>query len=227
MKFEEVICDGYFLSILNAVPDSYDEVVLESNGDWHTADAKFGSEEWMAANGSASAPPAQGCSPVDEKPSIPPSIKRSRSASEDDTNWSNKREKRAIEILSDSDDDMPSKSANGHAHGNGLNGVQTPTSARSTAPPPPAVIDLTLSDSDDDEPSEQPHFHRPGGPSTSHAVAGSGPRPAIVNKYSSRDVPLYAQGLPHTNHLPQPVFSPKTVVYNAAHRNDIPPPARR
>lgn len=219
LKFDEVICDGYFLSILNTVPDSYDEVVLESNGDWHTADAKYGGAEWMAANGSA--PPPAVATPVEEKPVI----KRSRSDSADSADRSKRR---AIEILSDSDDESPPKAINGHANGSvSVNGVQTPTSARSTAPPQPAVIDLTLSDSDDDEPA--PHFHRPGGSSTSLGVAGSGARPATVNKLPPpRDVPLYAQGLPAHVHLPQPIYSPKTVAqpYNALQRNDIPPPSR-
>lgn len=233
LKFDEIICDGYFLSILNAVPDSYDEVTLESNGDWHTNDAKYGSAEWMAANGSAPPPPAV-ATPVDEKPII----KRSRSASADSTE---RNKRRAIEILSDSEDEAPPRAtANGHANGiASANGTRTPASARSTAPPQPAIIDLTLSDSDDDEPA--PHFPRPGGPSTSLGVAGSGPRPATATAKlpPPRDVPLYAQALPSHVHLPQPIYSPKTVQgqthqtqpYNAhAHTHaisrDIPPSSR-
>ncbi|EJT49282.1 chromosome condensation-related protein [Trichosporon asahii var. asahii CBS 2479] len=223
LKFDEVICDGYFLSILNAVPDSYDEVVLESNGDWHTADEKYGGAEWMAANGSAP-PPAVTTPVVEEKPVI----KRSRSASSDPADRSKRR---AIEILSDSDDEPAPKAVNGHANGAvSVSAAATPTSARSTAPPQLAVIDLTLSDSDDDD-EPAPHFPRPGGSSTSLGVAGSGARPATVNKLpSARDVPVYAQGLPAHVHLPQPIYSPKTVAqpYNAPlQRNDVPPPNKR
>ncbi|EKC97918.1 chromosome condensation-related protein [Trichosporon asahii var. asahii CBS 8904] len=223
LKFDEVICDGYFLSILNAVPDSYDEVVLESNGDWHTADEKYGGAEWMAANGGAP-PPAVATPIVEEKPVI----KRSRSASSDPADRSKRR---AIEILSDSDDEPAPKAVNGHANGAvSVSAAATPTSARSTAPPQSAVIDLTLSDSDDDD-EPAPHFPRPGGSSTSLGVAGSGARPATVNKLpSARDVPVYAQGLPAHVHLPQPIYSPKTVAqpYNAPlQRNDIPPPNKR
>jgi E3 SUMO-protein ligase PIAS1 len=185
LKFEEVICDGYFLSILSAVPDDYDEVTLESNGDWHTADGKYGTAEWVAKN-AAPKPAATAAAATTV------SLKRSRSPSMQGTPDKGKR--RAIEILSDSDDDdMPILAkpnghggANGH-HANG-GGVSQPSSFRasSSAQPQaaPAVIDLTLSDSDDDEDESdglvpQRNFQRPGVGSSSHGVAGStAPRPA-------------------------------------------------
>lgn len=46
----------FFASILTTCPDSVDEVLLESNGDWHTEDGKYGSASWKAAN--PNGPPA-------------------------------------------------------------------------------------------------------------------------------------------------------------------------
>lgn len=40
----------FFLSILDACPDSVDEVVLEPSGEWHTEDGKYGSAAWKTAN---------------------------------------------------------------------------------------------------------------------------------------------------------------------------------
>ena len=41
---------SFFNSILSTCPDSVDEILLESNGDWHTEDGKYASPGWKAAN---------------------------------------------------------------------------------------------------------------------------------------------------------------------------------
>jgi hypothetical protein len=133
LQLSDIICDGYFLSILKATPDDYDEVVLESNGDWHTADGNYGTAEWLAANGGGTAATT----------AEPEPVKRARSTSVDGDSPPAKRA--AIEILSDSDDsdEVP---------------LKTVSVGPGFAPKAPAtaVIDLTLSDSDSDSDYEPP-----------------------------------------------------------------------
>lgn len=154
LKFDEIICDGYFLSIINTVPDDYDEVVLESNGDWHTSDSKYANDEWMAAHGKPAEPVV--------------TIKRQRSESALPSPVRAKRA--AIEILSDSEDeDEPPARTNGH------------TVAPAPAPPKAAeaaVIDLTISDSDESDDEPPLRFQQPGAVSASRDAVVSQPRPA-------------------------------------------------
>lgn len=170
LSFDDIICDGYFLSILRAVPDSFDEVTLESNGEWHTQNNQYGSTDWLAEHGAA-------------PPITATSIKRARSSSPIMTPG----KRRAIEILSDSDDgdesETPATSlangTNGYASTNGNSRAVSHT-ARSTASAQPlAIIDLTLSSDDETDDEDVLHFHRPGGGSTSRdGGASSGARPA-------------------------------------------------
>ncbi|CAK9784636.1 hypothetical protein CC85DRAFT_325947 [Cutaneotrichosporon oleaginosum] len=174
LDFESIICDGYFLSILRAVPDTFDEVTLEPNGEWHTQNNQYGSIDWLAEHGAA--PPATSAA-----------MKRPRSDSPNGVNVTPGK-RRAIEILSDSDDDDDSETpqtslASGRASGyssTNHNSRAISHSVRSTASvQPPAIIDLTLSSDEDTDDEEQLHFHQPGGSSTSREGAGSsGVRPA-------------------------------------------------
>ncbi|BEI93876.1 uncharacterized protein CcaverHIS019_0603350 [Cutaneotrichosporon cavernicola] len=174
LDFEDVICDGYFLSILRAVPDSFDEVTLEPSGEWHTQNNQYGSTDWLAEHGAA-------------PPITANTIKRARSSSMNGVNTTQGK-RRAIEILSDSDDDEDSETpatsvANGHSNGyasTNPNSCGVSHSMRSTASAqPPAIIDLTLSSDEDTDDEDQLHFRPPGGGSTSRAGGGSsGARPA-------------------------------------------------
>ena len=49
----------FFAVILATCPDSVDEVLLESNGDWHTEDGKYASPSWKAANPTGPPPSAR------------------------------------------------------------------------------------------------------------------------------------------------------------------------
>lgn len=169
LEFTDIICDGYFLSILRAVPDSFDEVTLESNGEWHTQNNQYGSTEWLAEHGAAPPEAAQ-------------AVKRPRSATPSNITLGKRR---AIEILSDSEDDddeseTPATSvANGQASTNGTSSRAISRMSRSTASAqPPAIIDLTLSSDEESDDEARLHFRRPGGSSTSHDGADSGLRPA-------------------------------------------------
>lgn len=162
LKFGDIICDGYFLSILRTVPDSYDEVTLESNGEWHTTDNKFHSSGWV--------PPVTSV-PVTAVSTPGLSAKRERSPTPDASAGGKRR---AIEVLSDSSDEDEPRS-------NGTNGHHARSAQASTAPPgsrassslgvTPAVIDLTLSSDEEDDPPRprQQSSSRPSSADTRHS----------------------------------------------------------
>ncbi|KAF8641059.1 hypothetical protein AX17_000703 [Amanita inopinata Kibby_2008] len=52
---KELIVDGYFAEILSLTPDSVEDVIVEPDGEWHTADNKFASTGWKASHPPASA----------------------------------------------------------------------------------------------------------------------------------------------------------------------------
>jgi len=48
LQVEEIIVDGYFDDILNSTPNSVESVMVETNGEWHTTDRKYGSATWRS-----------------------------------------------------------------------------------------------------------------------------------------------------------------------------------
>ncbi|WVR06101.1 hypothetical protein IAU60_003130 [Kwoniella sp. DSM 27419] len=207
LRFPELIVDGFFLSILNAVPDSVDEVVLESNGEWHTEDKKYGSRAWMAENGTTPAP--------DTKPDVPPSPRSDGSAPSADGDTTTKR--KIVEILSDSEDDDEDGD---QPLSRTVNGSRPPPPASPAPPPPPTrsppaatvssarrtndVIDLTLSDSDDDDTADEQdepsssatatqYFQPPGAGYATRNAVDSHPPPLNKNENSSAPQNQYQQ----------------------------------
>ncbi|KAL7419222.1 E3 SUMO-protein ligase pli1 [Cryptotrichosporon argae] len=178
LNIDDMICDGYVLSILTACPDDVDEVVIEPNGEWHTENNQYASPAWAAEH-----PPSE--------PAPRAATKRERSPTDSPV----KGKRPAIELLSDdSDADVPS--------GPTTVPVSNGTSAQSSAPPRPtmsrtssaapaaaAVIDLTLSSDEDDDDegagrpavsartgsASSPGFRQPG-------AVGSGPGAAFVTR---------------------------------------------
>ncbi|ORY23366.1 hypothetical protein BCR39DRAFT_549475 [Naematelia encephala] len=177
LVFDDLIVDGYFLEILKACPDDVDEVIIESDGQWHTEDKKYGSSEWMAQNGAIPPPPpiAPPEPPVDIKPAtLPTPLSEPQKSESPET----KGKRRAIEVSDDSDDDeaplakVPRPSLP----------RPTPSSLSVSRPPSVqpasnAVIDLTLdSDEEDDGPPAappDPDFRRPSVGSTSRDASDS------------------------------------------------------
>ncbi|OCF32849.1 hypothetical protein I316_05485 [Kwoniella heveanensis BCC8398] len=188
LQFPDLIVDGYVLSILNAVPDSFDDVVLEPTGDWHTEDNKFGSSAWMAEHGVAP--------PPDTKPDVAPSPMSNDSAPVSDTGTAAKR--KFVEIVfSDSEDDDEDGE---RPLANRINGAKPPPPPPTSAPPPPPprlpptappsitgpssarssvqpvneIIDLTLSDSEDDDDDAETQDDPPSASQTYFQNPGSG-----------------------------------------------------
>jgi hypothetical protein len=187
--FEEIIVDGFFLDILNAVPEAVEDVIVEGDYEWHTEDSKYGSKKWMDAHRAPAATNgnlgmANGAAKL-ERPSspsfvVPPDTKGKR---------------KAIEVLSSDDDDGPS---NGVTNGHGSSRYHTHSSTRpsstmrtsstsvSMAPTNTGVIDLTLSsdeeevssDEGDDEPlsGQLPSFRQPSAVTNSHDTEDSSPQ---------------------------------------------------
>ncbi|KAJ7596981.1 PINIT domain-containing protein [Mycena floridula] len=149
---KDLIIDGYFSEILNQTSDDVDDVVVEADGEWHTADNKFGSAAWKAKH-----PPATKATPPSpRKPAAPPVATASRVG---DALLSDKPENPVVFVLDSDDEDegrvkrelSPSFGSGSSASANrSFNQIPPPESAPPTQPD--EIIDLTLSDSDDDEP---------------------------------------------------------------------------
>lgn len=224
--------DGrYSLDILNAVPDSYEEVIIESDYSWHTEDGKYGSEEWMAAHGPNQLAPAPAPAPApmeDAKPRLSPSKSPPLASPHD-----RKGKRKAIEILSSDseDDDVPlSRNGNGIAPPPSipvpppaLNRLPSHTSTNGAtrqhvaAPATSGVIDLTLSsdedETDDDEEDADGRingagFQRPSVGGASSKDAGSRPIPLKNSNLPrgpiARSPGVFSNTNAHSPFVPQP-----------------------
>nr|XP_019007407.1 uncharacterized protein I206_07858 [Kwoniella pini CBS 10737]OCF46188.1 hypothetical protein I206_07858 [Kwoniella pini CBS 10737] len=201
LQFTELIVDGYVMSILDACPDSVDDVILEPSGDWHTEDNKYGSIDWLRSHGAAPPPPA------DVKPDF-----ASMPTTNGNTADNAIPKRKIVELLSDSEDDdegeQPlSKNANGTtrppinppilAVPSRPTPAATPvtagaSSSRSSIQPANVVIDLTISDSEeeDDDETEPPsasqqYFREPDAVSTNRKDAAIDSHPH--SHYQSRE----------------------------------------
>jgi hypothetical protein len=147
------------MSILNAVPESVEEVIVDADFKWRTEDGKFTSDG-----------PAQ--KPVDNGIPTPPSEPKAESSRAPSAAPSASAppagKRKAIEILSsdDEEDERPLSRSRPPP-------LRTPSASASVSVPPPAtdgVIDLTLSDSEDEDEEGQQFFPPPGAGSGRDAV---------------------------------------------------------
>jgi len=46
INYEDLIVDGYFNSILESTPDTVEDVIVEADGEWHTSDDRYASDNW-------------------------------------------------------------------------------------------------------------------------------------------------------------------------------------
>ena len=169
----------YFLEILQTVPESVDEVVIEANGDWHTEDGKYGIASWLQQNATVPLP--------SEPQSIAPSPEQSPNSP------GNKGKRKAIEILSsDDEDDAPlSRARVSDSYYNPVPPPPTPPTISARAPSQPlsgGVIDLTMESSDEGEADEEAtHFHQPGADYTSRAADDSTVFPPLEETAARRN----------------------------------------
>ncbi|PAV21924.1 miz zinc finger [Pyrrhoderma noxium] len=156
---EELIVDGYFGHILQQTPESVEEVEIEPDGEWHTADNKFGSQAWMDTHRfkvsvNQVKPVPHSTVEIPAHPSVSSSPRTDR-ASTGVSQLLNE-----VVILTDSDEEDETR----------VKRELSPTSPSSsfmssrgnfTAPPssskvPLTVIDLTLDSDDEDAPAPAP-----------------------------------------------------------------------
>ncbi|KAI0348571.1 hypothetical protein BDW22DRAFT_1424727 [Trametopsis cervina] len=67
---EELIVDGYFDEILNSTSEDVEDIIVEADGQWHTADNKYASAAWKAAH-----PPVLSLPPAPVKKRSPTPMK--------------------------------------------------------------------------------------------------------------------------------------------------------
>lgn len=155
------LSERYFDEILNSTPDEVEEVIVEPDGQWHTADNVHGSDAWKAAHSDMDATPASAhmtkersptpvklvVTEVDRKKTLPTNAEIVILDSDDEDEGRVKRE------LS------PSNDGNGtQRSGLAANGLVARVVPRSQTVESD-VIDLTL-DSDEDAPPEPPSRKR-------------------------------------------------------------------
>ncbi|KZV77753.1 hypothetical protein PENSPDRAFT_740919 [Peniophora sp. CONT] len=148
---EDLIVDGYFDEILKATHEDTEDVMVEADGEWHTADNEYASPAWKLSH------PAHPVAPPTPAPSAAPVGAPSRSpvSASIASGSGNGKEKSSVppgpdvEVLvldSDSDDDRQVKRQllrHGAASSSSVGGSYPPDSQNNT------VIDLTLSDDED------------------------------------------------------------------------------
>lgn len=146
---------SYFDNILKSTPDSVEEVEVEPNGEWHTADNKFGSPSWVAARRSDVGAKAKGSSsrPASSSPKKVQAESASAIRSIEnlvilDSDSENEDESRVKKELSPSNGSLSKSSYS-------RDGYSASTSAPPRKAPAASVIDLTLdSESEDDQPRQ-------------------------------------------------------------------------
>ncbi|ORX37448.1 hypothetical protein BD324DRAFT_450942 [Kockovaella imperatae] len=121
LQFEDLIVDGYFFNILNSVPESVEDVVVEPNFEWHTEDNKFGSINWLTTKAAVNDVAATTQADVQADTRMSEDTKPNLPSPEKSPEPDRKGKRKAIEILSsdDDEDDVPLRRTT-FANGNSL-----------------------------------------------------------------------------------------------------------
>ncbi|TDL28606.1 hypothetical protein BD410DRAFT_862701 [Rickenella mellea] len=160
LNWEDLIVDGFFDAILRQTPESVEEVVVEPNGEWYTADKKYASAGWKAAHASNS-PAQRTLEPAISANGSAVSHTPAESISNGDFSKNNPAGNASEVFVLDSDDEdegrvkreLSPTFGSSHINGNGKRASTSMSTAEGVTKPKrqSAVIDLTL-DSDSDEP---------------------------------------------------------------------------
>lgn len=142
LDYRELIIDGYFDEILKTVPDSIEDVIVEADGEWHTADNRYGSPAWKAKNSVII--PVQ----MLKKEESPPPVKLEPEVGMSKLNGQQKTDVSYILLSDDDEDEVQKELSTSYSADHSMNS----TPQRPGQDKAPNVIDLTL-DSDDDEPA--------------------------------------------------------------------------
>ncbi|KAH6917517.1 PINIT domain-containing protein [Coprinopsis sp. MPI-PUGE-AT-0042] len=141
LDHKELIIDGYFEAILQQTDEDTDDVIVEADGEWHTADNKYASAGWRALH------------PVIPKASSPV-VKPSYRPPED----KGKAKDLEVFVLSDDEDeDAVKRELSPGSYRQSLDSLSVPSqSTRSQSNAIEDVIDLTLSDDEEPPPPLPP-----------------------------------------------------------------------
>lgn len=191
-------------------PESAEDVIVESDGQWHTSDNKFGSASWMVSH------PVTGPS----KPSPPP--RGSSPASVDEEAAAKAHARKNVEILVlDSDDEDEGRVKQELSDSYQMNALSSPASnslrpATARQPRGGDVIDLTA-DSDSDEEPQPPPAPRSSLEKRKAPSGAPSPTEQIWKKSRVDSVPAPQQAptqpqISHGVHLPPPVSPVASVV---------------
>ncbi|KDQ63528.1 hypothetical protein JAAARDRAFT_29547 [Jaapia argillacea MUCL 33604] len=160
LNTDDLIVDGYFDEILKATSEDVDDVIVESDGQWHTTDNKFASAQWKALHPPVS--PANSSRKPGRKdpPSRSPSKPVINGAS---TEPGGKGKGKAVDeiYILDSDDEDDDRVKRELSPSGGSSTQNSYYQSQATLPPQSRaqsqadnVIDLTLDSEDsDDEPA--------------------------------------------------------------------------
>jgi len=152
LMVDDLIVDGYFESILQATPDTVDDVIMEADGEWHTSDNKHCSAGWKATH-----LPTPRSSVVTQEVKKEPTPAQMPPATAE-----------VLVIDSDEDEDegrvkrevSPTFRANGRPQQAAVNGSSA-EQRRPANTSPQDVIDLTLSDDESPPPPARAKNKRP------------------------------------------------------------------
>jgi len=202
---KDLIVDGYFDGILKQTSSSVEDVIVEPDGEWHTADNKYASKAWKASH-----------HPIASQP--PPPVKGIKSEESHDHLLSKEEDEKSrtsdVEVLvleSDDEDEgrvqrelSPSQASPMNRSYASVPRTQTEASFSQQSD----IIDLTC-DSDEEQPSTQNGKRK-----ASDSEASSSPSEPIWKKGKyDHDVtlpPVHSPPLGHmssTNRLPTPLPS--------------------
>ncbi|GBE78006.1 PINIT domain-containing protein [Sparassis latifolia] len=149
---EDLIVDGYFDEILKQTPESVEDVLVESDGQWHSSDNKCGSAEWKAAHSPAKVLAALHPAPAVKRADTPVKVVPNGVNGEAKSGPSN-----AEIVILDSDDEDEgrvkrelSPSYDGAPGSSNVSQASLPPRSQSQSTD---VIDLTLDSEDEDSPT--------------------------------------------------------------------------
>jgi len=158
LNYEDLIIDGYFDHILRSTPESVEDVMVESDGQWHTSDNKYASDAWRVTHPLAvQSSPARAPSPsasVDEELEAKRSIKQQQQQQQ--------QQRQNIEVMvldSDDEDEGRVKRELSVSHGSSASASRpyvinsSPQAPSTRASVQNDVIDLTV-ESDDESPPQ-------------------------------------------------------------------------
>ncbi|KAF9453869.1 hypothetical protein P691DRAFT_812483 [Macrolepiota fuliginosa MF-IS2] len=212
LDYRELIIDGYFDEILKTVPESVEDVIVEADGEWHTADNKYGTATWRVGH------PVTVPAPVPKKEETPPPPIKI----EPESGKPNGQQKTDVSYILLSDDDeeevqnelSPSRSANRSM--DSFPSMTPQGQSQSQSQKKANVIDLTL-DSDDDEPASV----QPGKRKVSEAELGPASPTEPIWKKGRHEVDYQLPSIATLhNSAPDPHFRQSTLTSSGR----LPPP---